>query len=275
MNILFWNTYKNKNKINIDNCITDLLAEKNCDIIVLAEYLDDIISLCEKINMSSKEEYMPIPNFGGCEKIIGIIKRKYKVESIREQNRYQIIKIETTYYILLLAMIHNLSKKNYSPNDQEQELICFHRDIVEAEKECSTKNTLVIGDFNINPYETSCISANAMHAIPYIEEVEKNSRVIQGRRYEKFYNPTWRFLGNRQAPYATYYYNSSENANYFWNMFDQVIIRPQLIKSFVDNSLIIITCTKNHSLLCDNKPNKNNYSDHLPIFCILDEEHIK
>jgi len=47
LNILFWNTYRTKNKENIDNCIVDLTMKKGCDIVILAEYIEPIDYLCE------------------------------------------------------------------------------------------------------------------------------------------------------------------------------------------------------------------------------------
>lgn len=275
MNILFWNTYKNNAKGNIDKCLIDFIFEKQCDIIVLAEYEDNVKSICDMINSLCKEEYIPIPNYGGCERIKGIINKKYKTESINEQSRYQIIKIQTTSYKLLVGMIHNISKLRNSEEEQKEILRLFHNDICKEEENHKTKNTLVIGDFNSNPFEASCISASIMHAIPYAEEVKKTTRIIQNQVYHKFYNPMWKLFGRCEEPYATYYYNNSKMINYYWNMFDQVIFRPELINSFIDDSLTIVTNTKNHDLLNGNKPNKKYYSDHLPIYCTLKEENIK
>lgn len=57
-------------------------------------------------------------------------------------------------------------------------------------------------------------------------------------------------------------------------MFDQVIIRPKLISAFEEDSLCIITETTNHNLLKKDKPNADNYSDHLPIFFNFNEVNI-
>lgn len=275
LNILFWNTYRNKHRENIDDCLINLIMEKSCDIIVLSEYKEDISSLCNVLNIKSKEEYIPIPNYGGCEKIKGLIKKKYRIDSICEQTRYQIVKIETISYKLLICMIHNISKQHASEESQKEILSIFHHDICIEEEKYNTQHTLVIGDINANPFEISCIAANSLHAIPYIEEVQDPTRVSQGKKYLKFYNPMWRLLGNKEAPYGTFYYQNSDIVTYYWNMFDQIIIRPQLINSFDNDSLVIVTETKKHKLLNGYKPNKNNYSDHLPIFCTIKEENIE
>lgn len=277
MNILFWNTSCVRNiekKVRINNCLIEIILENKCDVIVLAEYGDEISRLCGLLNMVSKDTYQPLPQYEGCKKIRGLINSKYKSDVLHEQSRYQIIMIETSYYSLIIAMIHNKSKLNSSIFAQEEELRVFHQDICAVEKSCNTKNTLVIGDFNADPFEPACTSASALHAIPFAGETSKSTRTVSGRKYHKFYNPTWKFYSNRSVPYSTYYYNNSDMINLYWNIFDQVIIRPQLINAFIDDSLSIITETKNHNLLKKKIPNKDKYSDHLPLFCSVEEEKI-
>jgi hypothetical protein len=89
--------------------------------------------------------------------------------------------------------------------------------------------------------------------------------------YGKFYNPMWKFLSNEAPPYGTYFYDSGGIVNYYWHIFDQVIMRPQLIEAFDDDSLSIVTQIGGTSLLAKGKPDKQ-YSDHLPIFFSLREE---
>ena len=275
LNILFWNTYNNANKYNINNCISELISDKSCDLIILAEYNDEISMLCQLVNKQSDEGYHPIPNYGGCARIKGLIKEGFALEIICEQARYQIAKIETVYFRLLIAMIHNVSKLRASDDMQEENLRCFHNDIRIEESKYNTSNTLIIGDLNVNPFEKSCVSASTLHAIPFLQEVRRPTRIVQKREYHKFYNPTWKLYSNRETPYTTYFYDNSDMVNYYWNAFDQVIIRPQLADAFDDDSLEIISDTRNHKLMQNNRPDKTNYSDHLPLFFSLKEDKIK
>ena len=233
-----------------------------------------INELCNFVNLRSKVQYNDIQNISGRGKTKGLINRKYSSESIMEESRYQIIKITTSYYELLVAMIHNLSKRDYSEETQRELLGRFHHDIAEQETVHKCRNTIAIGDFNVNPFEIACISAGSMHAIPYREEASvRPERIVAGKSRLKFYNPTWKFFGNSTIPYTTYYKDKSGDAmNYYWNAFDQVMIRPELIEAFDESQLRIIGTTKNHVLLKNGKPYRTNYSDHLPLFCVLREE---
>ena len=227
------------------------------------------------MNAVSNAEYKPIPNSGGCGYIKGIINNKYRTESIFEQSHFQIVKITMSYYQLLIAMIHNGSKRNYEPEDQRGMLASFHYDIRKQEDKYNCKNTIAIGDFNVNPFEEACVSAYCLHAIPYREEVaNKPERIVNGTPRRTFYNPTWKFLGNRTIPYTSYYYPSSKAVSYYWNAFDQVLIRPELMNAFDEGVFRIISATTNHLLLArrQRKPDGTKYSDHLPLFCSIKEE---
>lgn len=266
MNVLFWNTNKNKNKHNIDESLTEMIVEQKCDIVLLAEYKDNLDQLCNLLKTRSSETYVPLPNNKGCDHICGIIRKQYKCESLVETTRYQILKIKTSAYILIIGAIHNVSKLSYEEEDQHAILQQIHTDIKQIEEKWKTKNTIIVGDFNVNPFEKSLISADSLFAIPFKEELEKTTAVRNGVKYEKFYNPTWKFLSCDSAPYASYYYNNSKLVNYYWNMFDQVVLRAEMLEAFDINSLKIISKTTNHDLLSNKKPNTENYSDHLPIY---------
>ena len=275
MNILFWNTYRNKYKKNIDDCLIELIIENNCDIIFLAEYVDELNDLCFKLNIKSKEGYKILPNNKGCDHIKGLIKKKYCIESLIETSRYQILKLETTSYKMIIGAIHNHSKLHASVHKQRVELTTLHQDITKQEMECKTKNAIIIGDLNINPFDEICVEADTLFAIPYKNELKERTAIRGGREYEKFYNPSWKFLESNELPYASYRYDTCDLVDFYWNMFDQVIIRPCLIDSFDNKNFKILTNTQHHELIFKEKPNINNYSDHLPIFCRFEEEKIK
>ena len=259
-------TNKNKNKSNIDEAIVEMIVEKKCDIVLLAEYKDDLDGLCNILRIQSSETYVPLPNNRGCDHICGLIKKQYECESLLETTRYQILTIKTSSYVLIVGAIHNVSKLSYDDEDQHAILQQIHTDIKYIEEKWKTKNTIIVGDFNVNPFEKSLISADSLFAIPYKEELERKTVVRNGVKYEKFYNPTWKFLSCDAAPYASYYYSNSKLVNYYWNMFDQVVLRAEMIEAFDDDSLTIISRTVSHDLLSNQKPYSDKYSDHLPIF---------
>jgi hypothetical protein len=81
----------------------------------------------------------------------------------------------------------------------------------------------------------------------------------------------WSHLGDRGPAAGTFYFESGEPVCYFWNLFDQVLLRPELLAKFVPENVRIITELPRLSLLDDKgRPNKDMTSDHLPILLELD-----
>ncbi len=52
----------------------------------------------------------------------------------------------------------------------------------------------------------------------------------------------WGHFGDRDRnPAGTYYHDSGQHVNYYWNMFDQVLIRPSLLNMFPQDGVEIVT----------------------------------
>jgi hypothetical protein len=95
----------------------------------------------------------------------------------------------------------------------------------------------------------------------------RETRTVQGREYRFFYNPMWSHFGDaRNDTAGSYYYDAGEHVNYYWNMFDQVLLRPELAEHFDPTGLSIVRAVGERSLVRpDGRPDPANGSDHLPI----------
>lgn len=267
MKYLFWNTHKNK---RINSVLCNLIIENSISVVVLAEYTADMNELIEFVHSRgvSMQQFPTI----GCDRIHILGKTGINIEPQLQTDHSSIQVIDSN---TILCCVH-LNSQIYSGNVDRRE-IDIERiigDIINLERELNTKKTIIVGDFNINPYDNSCVSARYFHGIPVFEESIRESRIVAGTEFYMFYNPMWNFLGDFMEPYGTYYHSSSDAVNPYWNVYDQVIIRPVLRKQFIDTSLKIITETDHTSLLDkDNHPDLN-ISDHLPItFEIKEEDH--
>lgn len=76
----------------------------------------------------------------------------------------------------------------------------------------------------------------------------------------------WGLFGDAtMGPPGTYYHDRSDHVTYYWNMFDQVLIRPELLGSFDNESLRILESDGENSLLSSLGRPDSSRSDHLPI----------
>jgi hypothetical protein len=119
----------------------------------------------------------------------------------------------------------------------------------------------------MNPFDAGVLEADCIHAIMDKRIAMKKSRKVDGVKRFFFYNPMWNFFGDEIGSPGTYYYDrSGRQKNYYWNMFDQVLIRPGLINFWDSQKLAIVTKAGVFDLLKPSGiPDKKMYSDHLPI----------
>jgi endonuclease/exonuclease/phosphatase family metal-dependent hydrolase len=171
----------------------------------------------------------------------------------------------------LLAGVHLTSKAGGTRDDDQ--LVAVIRVIDELgafEDEREHRNTAIVGDFNMNPFDPGMTSVAGVHGLMTRRLAERQDRKHQGRYYRRFYNPMWGFFGDRTpGPAGSYYWRKSAAHNQHWQMFDQVLVRSGLMDRI--DSVSILDSDGDHSLLKpDGTPDRDHFSDHLPIVFSLD-----
>lgn len=270
MNFLFWNIQK---KNTFFDAIREVLICEDIDVLMLAEFPIDtkIEDFTSNINNKS---YLYSYNYVAPK----VDYQKVKVFTRFPDSAIQAI-TDSTYFsakkifssilkeYITIIMCHLPSKVNYIDDEQSEFVSSTAIDFInKVEKEVNHQRTIICGDFNMNPFDKGIIKANGFHAVMDKTIAKNKYSTISGKKYDYLYNPMWGLLGDigkGNAP-GTMYYNPSKYFNYYWNMFDQVLIRPELIDLFDCNLLDIIIKTKNHTFINNNIINKK-YSDHLPI----------
>lgn len=265
--IAFWNVRRNS---KIDEALQNLILEKKCDILILAEYENNAEGFCNKLSLKGKD-FHAVPVIG-CDRIKIIADTFLKTSPVFDQRYFTIQNFSCFDRQILITALH-LPSKLYAGSPEYTALSSgIVREIESAEERVGHTNTLVIGDFNANPFEDMCINANCFHGIPDAGVSGRGSRRVNDYTYKMFYNPMWNFFGDKRKPSGTYYYALGGIRTYFWNIFDQVMFRLKILKSIQEDSLEIITCIMGKPLTnIHGIPDKENYSDHLPIFFQLEE----
>lgn len=171
---------------------------------------------------------------------------------------------------LLLFALHLPSKLWTSEPDRLLAVNHLTADIRLLEQRENHERTLVVGDLNVNPFEAPAAWAGGLHGVMTRELARRESREIRAREHAMLYNPMWGVFGDRTVgPPGTYYRSSSDSVNYFWNTYDQVLLRPALMDHLSD--LRILDTDGTDSLLTPHGvPDAANGSDHLPLLFRLD-----
>lgn len=270
---LFWNINKKLLIKEIDN----LCRIYDVDILILAESNISDVKILSTINLDNERTYLALYN--NLSRRIKFFFR-YPPESIQpvaDEGGYISIRRLSPPIgnDILIAGIHLASKLYMSEDDQKFQAARMAEVIREAEERVGHERTIVIGDLNMNPFEVGVVAADCFHAVMDKNIARKRSRTVQGKKKLFFYNPMWGKMGDTTPePPGTYFYSNSSYVSYFWNTFDQVLLRPDLLDFFRYENLKIVHEIDGESLLTPNNEIANAYSDHLPIVIKLENERI-
>ncbi|MFN7922709.1 MAG: hypothetical protein U0Q16_21570 [Bryobacteraceae bacterium] len=168
---------------------------------------------------------------------------------------------------LLLAGVHLPSKLHFTSDDQYAIARALAAEISRHEHLARHTRTVVLGDFNMDPFEPGMQACDAMHGVLSRREVELRGgkREWRGREHDMFFNPMWAHQGERDgAPPGTYYYPSGGVCVQYWHTFDQLLVRPGIMSGLLD--VRVLASAGDVSLLDEKgRPDRAAFSDHLPL----------
>ena len=252
--ILFWNLKNNSN----EKWVEDIISENDVDIALFAEYK----GMSFERALAQLKNYEQHEGYGVCEKITLLCKRSIEIKVKREQNRYALYTCRSEGLSYNLVGIHLPAPPTSDANDRKSVIRNIVHDITEQEKASKNRKTIVIGDFNCNPFDEEVIQKDAFNAVLFKELINKKEVIRYNERdWRRFYNPIMNYISEETNTYGSLYY-SSGSAPLYWNSFDQVLVRKELVDSI--DALEYLRYIKGKKLIKDVKPNES-ISDHLPL----------
>lgn len=267
LRFLFWNI----NRKPIEGLIAELAEEHAVDVLVLAECATPAGAVLQTINNRSAIFHF---HEGHCNRVAiftRFIRKFHQVEFETKDFTIRSLTLPASDP-LLIAAAHLPSKLRWSDSSQGVECAEFAACIRRVEEGVGHRRTVVIGDLNLNPFEIGIFAADKLNAVMTKELALRRAPAIKGRQFPFFYNPMWGRFGDRtEGPPGTYYYVRPDYERLYWHIFDQVLLRPELIPFFRDEELKILDRVGSISLL-DGRglPDRAFASDHLPILFSLD-----
>lgn len=259
---LFWNL----NQKHLPGTVANLVVHYQVDVLMLAECVIAPANLLMTLNQADTEYYYAS---GMCKRIELFTRFPSEfVEPVFETDILTIRHLVLPGRIdILLAVTHLPSKLHWSEDSQALACVGLANRIADEEQLIGHSRTVLVGDLNMNPFESGVVSASGLHGVMCREIARKSARTVHGQVYPFFYNPMWSLLGDASPGVpGTYHYSNAEPKVFFWNMFDQVLIRPALLNAFRNEELAIVQHDGTLPLLsASGLPDKKNFSDHLPI----------
>lgn len=269
---LFWNI----NKKPLQDHIVALCHEHDVDILILAESDLPAVPLLQALNTEQRSTFRQPFNLS--DRLFFLIRYPTDwLKPVRDDGGVAI-----RHFIppigpdILLAAVHLPSKLYGNESDQIFEANRAAQMVTEAEERVGHTRTVIVGDFNMNPFEPGMVGTRGFQAVMDQRIARRINRTVLGKEYSFFYNPMWSRLGDlSKGPPGTYYYNSSTHVNFFWNTFDQVLIRPDLLDLFSADRFQVLDVAGQQSLLSSNGlPDSSLNSDHLPLLFNIEIERV-
>lgn len=261
MKFLFWNI----NKKNLTSLLIEACEENDIDILGVCEMEKLDIKLLEtELNFKERKVLEDIKP----ERVKLFSKREIEIEPVNELKAYyksfQYKKGEKDYNLILL----HLPSKLYQDEKEQLSFSTRARSFIqETNERIGTNDTIVFGDFNMNPFESGIISSEGFFALNSKKEVQKGKIVTYGETRKVFFNPSWQLFHNKKnGTQGSYYFREGIGKNHCWNVFDQVLISSPLLGKFVYEEFKILYKIKDKELYnLHGRPDKIKYSDHFPI----------
>jgi len=262
--VLFWNI----NRKPLTEPLRQLCDIHDADILVLAECRIPNTDLLLALNHDAARIFTNPINLSDRISFYSRLPERF-VTSVTDADYWSIRTIDPPLgKPILLVAVHYPSKLYTTDAEQAILMPRLAEDIREAEQRCGHTRTVVVGDLNMNPFEAGICSAEGLHAVMCKRIAKKEKRTVNNRERRYFYNPMWNFLGDETpGPPGTYYYPNGITA-YFWNTFDQVLFRPDLLDEYRENDVCIISECGRNSLLRNDRI-ASEFSDHLPLFFVV------
>ena len=159
---IFWNV----NRADRTDLICRLALEKESDVIVLAESGSDRERLLQNLRENVGDSFQqPVATVDR----VQLFARHHEMD-LREiygdvSGRVSIRLLKMAGAEFLLAVVHLQSKMNLDGQDQLAEATTLADAIRREEKLRGHERTVVVGDFNMNPFDSGVVAANGFHAM--------------------------------------------------------------------------------------------------------------
>lgn len=269
LNILFWNLHGN----SIEEVIAECLIENNISLAAFSEFRG--IDFTKLEGLLFKQYHLVQSLRAEPSQTQGVIhtrmfvKNNIEATAMQEQGRYSIFKIKTSIQQYILVAIHLQDRRNKKTIDRIDTIKKIKFDIEKYEKELECNSTIVIGDFNANPYDEELLSVHGFNAVLFKDLILSNEyRIYEYLEYKHFYNPILDFISASDKMHGSFYHRG-DSCTPIWHCIDQILLRKELVQNL--GELKYIMKIGDTDLIKAKKPD-DSISDHLPLLATIKEE---
>jgi len=253
LKFLFWNIHNNPQNVEL---IAKYAVSLGVDVICLCDMKDVTVSDCYGY---TELKHIDINN-----DFAVFVGNGTTAFYTRERKRYCLFRIESGYNINV-ALVHLNSDLHSSGREhREADIGALKRDLLIEEEKYEGKNTLVVGDFNDNPFSETLTGWNGFNTVYFKSSVEKGYRKLHEQQQDIFYNPMLHVLRDSDDEHiakGTCFFKN----RYDWDFYDQVLMKFPLVDKFDLEKLRIVSSFNDGNLVQQHRMNPK-ISDHAPIY---------
>lgn len=276
---LFWNLYgrqeKNRaaRKQRLLTGITRLTAARGLDVLMFVECALSPSEIVEALDAAGVGKYHLPPSRSERIRIFTRMPEKSFTDEFNNPTggRLTIRRVRVGPAPgILLAVLHFQDRASWSRDAQLMESVVLAQDIARAEENVGHSRTVLVGDLNMNPFDPGLVGTQALNAVMAKNLARPVERRVAGRGYRCFYNPMWGCFGDRSpGPPGSFFLTGSDPASHYWNIYDQVLLRPDLMQTLTH--LEIMDSDGAEPLVNrSQRPARSMCSDHLPLYFRLE-----
>lgn len=266
LSVVFWNTQSK----SVSCLIGELAATHRANVFVLLELAVPPTELLTRLAEATGRTWAI--TWTACARVTIVTSFPERfIKPVAEGPRFRVANISLPGLPeIILAAAHLPSQLHQSQESQLLGVRPFVDAIESSESAAGHRRTVVVGDFNMDPYDAGMVGAGAMHGMMLRTTARRETRIVSDVSYRMFYNPMWSMVGERsKGPPGTYRYWNAEHVCREWHVFDQVLVRPELSAALRPDAIHICDAAGSHSLLT--KTGLPTPSDHLPVAFVLSE----
>ncbi len=266
--IIFWNV----NKKDLTSLVCSITKSNNADVVVLNENKVPIKETLQALQENvSPDFYRPNSSQSSEERFHCFCKnRKLDLSELHALSRTSVRKIDIGQHRVLLALVHGVDMRNYDADTRQSSAQSLMSNMEFVKMQRKTNKLILLGDFNMNPYDKAMNLAAGLNAMMTKSCVKNGLRRHIDQDYDFYYNPMWSLFGDNTDGPAGTVYDTSNQGPYGWSMLDQVLISHSIVNLFQD---VRILTEAGPQLLMDAKGRPNPIaSDHFPILVNLGGE---
>lgn len=255
MNFIFWNVNNNVKAIDLIDSV-DFTTQKT--VFAIAEFW----RIREKFKQLSADKKVWHDEVHGRTGVV--YSSSVNLMPYGGEKYFSLYKIQYINKELLLAVIH-LKSKLRSESDAISTNLYTIEYILSKLNTLQNENIIILGDFN-QPFCNEITNIYHLNATNYYDDNERYYKTCEDVRRVKFYNPIQSFSGDlSKGPPGTYFYHTATQSQ-AWHIFDNALVSYPLAKYLNREHCEIMSDLNDVALLKNNnRPNKEIFSDHLPV----------